>query len=61
MRTCWSCKGFISCLRTGQVHVVDDMGLSCDFYEREDQTPKVEIKVIDGIVYRRIIDEEGDG
>lgn len=61
MRTCWNCKSFISCLHAGQVHVVDDMGLSCEWYEREDQIPKEEIKVIDGIIYRRIIDEEGDG
>ena len=42
MKTCWNCKSFISCLHhTGQVHVVDDMGLSCEWYEREDQLPVV--------------------
>ena len=41
--------------------MLDDMGLSCKWYEREDQIPKEEIKVIDGICYRRIIDDEGDG
>lgn len=61
MIKCWYCKNFISCLHAGQVHVLDDMGLSCEWYEREDQIPKEEIKVIDGIIYRRIIDEEGDG
>lgn len=61
MIKCWNCKNFISCLRAGQVHVLDDMGLSCEWYEREDQIPKEEIKVIDGVIYRRIIDEEGDG
>lgn len=35
-------------------------GLSCDFCERKDRLPKVEMKVIDGIVYRRIIDEEDE-
>lgn len=40
---------------------MDDIGLSCEWYEREDKIPKEEIKVIDGIIYRRIIDEEGDG
>lgn len=61
---CWDCKNVISCLHAGQVNVRDDMGLSCEKYEREDRIPKVvleEIKVIDGIVYRRIIGEEGDG
>lgn len=61
MIKCWYCKNFISCLHAGQVHVLDDIGLSCDFYEREDRLPKVEIKVIDGICYRRFIDDEGDG
>ena len=60
MRTCWNCKSFIECLDSGQVSVLLDT-FSCERYKREDQIPKEEIKVIDGIVYRRIIDEEGDG
>ena len=60
LRTCWNCKSFISCLHTGKVHV-DNMGLSCEWYEREDQLQMEEIKVIDGVIYRRIIEADKDG
>lgn len=61
LRTCWNCKSFISCLHAGEVHTVDNMGLVCEWYEREDQLPMEEIKVIDGVVYRRIIEVDKDG
>ena len=58
MDECYNCKSLMSCLHSGHVHLNDNMGLRCDFYEKEDESKMRKVVIIDGIVYKRIIDME---
>lgn len=58
MNECYNCKSLMSCLHNGQIHVNDNMGFPCDFYEKADEEEMRRSIMIDGIVYKKIIDME---
>ena len=60
MLECYNCKSFLSCLHNGQIHINDDMGLQCDFYEKSGKNEMGKEHVIDGIIYRRVTGEGDD-
>ena len=60
MLECYNCKSFLSCLHNGQIHINDDIGLQCDFYEKASKNEIGKEQVIDGIVYCRMISEGAD-